>query len=117
MLNTLSVTTTPPMSSATPRPMTVTIGTAALPSAWTQQHVRLGLALGARGADVVLLEHFEHAGAGDAGDQRDEDRRECERRQRDVADEQARIDERAAVALYRKPAQPSANSHRSGNSP
>ena len=34
MLKTLSVTTTPPISSAMPMPMTVTIGTAALRSAW-----------------------------------------------------------------------------------
>ena len=33
MVKTLSVTTTPPISSATPRPITVTIGTAALRSA------------------------------------------------------------------------------------
>ena len=34
MVKTDSVTTTPPISSATPRPITVTIGTAALASAW-----------------------------------------------------------------------------------
>ena len=34
MLNTLSVTTTPPMRSAIPIPMMVTIGTAAFRRAW-----------------------------------------------------------------------------------
>ena len=34
MLKTLSVTTTPPISSAMPMPMMVTIGTEALRSAW-----------------------------------------------------------------------------------
>ena len=90
MLNTLSVTTTPPISSATPMPITVTIGTAALRERVARAAPSIGLALGARGADVVLLQHLEHARAGDARDQRDVDRRERERRQRDVAEEQAR---------------------------
>ena len=37
MANTLSVTTAPPISSATPMPMTVTIGTAAFFSACTNR--------------------------------------------------------------------------------
>ena len=45
------------------------------------QHLALGLALGARGADVVLVHHLEHAGARDAGDQRDVDHRQRERGQ------------------------------------
>ena len=44
MLNTDSVTTTPLISSATPTPTTVAMGTAALRSAW--QHAGLGQALG-----------------------------------------------------------------------
>ena len=81
MVKTHSVTTTPPISSATPRPMTVTIGTAALGSAWRSSTWSSAAALGARGADVVLAQHLEHAGARDARDQRDVDHRQRERRQ------------------------------------
>ena len=45
------------------------------------QHDPVGEALGAGGADVVLVQHLEHAGARDAGDQRDEADRQGERRQ------------------------------------
>ena len=63
MANTLSVTTTPPISSAMPMPITVTIGTAAFLQRMHEQDAALRQALGARGADVVLLQHFEHASA------------------------------------------------------
>ena len=41
MANTLSVTTAPPISRATPMPITVTMGTAAFFSAWRNRIVRL----------------------------------------------------------------------------
>ena len=78
-----SVTTTPPISSATPRPMIVTIGTAALGNAWRTstcsgvRFARIG------GADVVLAQHLEHAGARHTRDQRDIDNRKRQRRQGD----------------------------------
>ncbi len=64
MANTLSVTTAPPISSAMPMPITVTIGTAAFFSAWMNRMRALRQALGAGGADVVLLQHLEHGRRG-----------------------------------------------------
>ena len=85
MANTLSVTTAPPIRSAMPMPMMVTIGIAAFFSAWTNSMLALAEALGARGADVVLLQHVEHAGARHARDQRDVDAAERDARQDQVA--------------------------------
>ncbi len=73
MANTLSVTTAPPISSAIPdadhgddRQRCVLEGV-------HEQDAALPHALGAGGADIVLLQHLEHGGARDAGDQRDVD--------------------------------------------
>ena len=63
MLKTISVTTAPPMRMAVVMPITVTTGTSALRKAWHVGHHPRGEALGAGGADVVLLQHLEHAGA------------------------------------------------------
>ena len=90
MANTLSVTTAPPISSAMPMPMTVTIGTAAFFSACRNRIAGCAEALGPRRADVVLLQHLEHGRAGDAGDQRDVDAAERDRRQDQVLAARAR---------------------------
>ena len=75
MLNTLSVTTTPLISSATLMPITVTIGTAALRSACRTSTFDRRKPFRARRADIILVQHFQHAGARDAREQRDIDDR------------------------------------------
>ena len=70
-----------------------------------EQHQPFDLPLGAGRADVILVQHLQHAGSRDAGDQRHEDGGERQRRQGDVVDEAAQIDEGADIALHRKPAQ------------
>ena len=84
MANTLSVTTAPPISSAMPMPITVTIGTDGVLERVDEQDAALPQALGAGGADIVLLQHLEHGGAGDARDQRDVDAAERDGRQDQV---------------------------------
>ena len=86
MAKTVSVTTTPPISSATPMPMIVTIGIAAFFSAWPISTLSLRQPLGVGGADVVLRQHVEHAGAGHARDQRDVDHAERDARQDQMCD-------------------------------
>ena len=103
MANTLSVTTAPPISSATPMPMTVTIGTAAFFSACRNRMLRWPDALGARGADVVLLQHLEHGRARDAGDQRDVDEAERDRGQDQVLEPRPEAPGDRRVALHRQP--------------
>ncbi len=46
-----------------------------------EQDVALPEALGAGGADIILLQHLEHGGAGDARDQRDVDAAERQGRE------------------------------------
>ena len=54
-----------------------------------EQDLDLDLALGARGADVVLAEHLEHARPGHAGDERDVDHGERDRGQDQALEEAA----------------------------
>ena len=68
--NTLSVTTTPPIRSASPTPMMVTTGSEAFLRAWPRSTAARRQALGVGGADVVLPEHTQHARAGHARDER-----------------------------------------------
>ena len=70
-----------------------------------QQHGFLGQAFGARGADVVLAQRFQHRGAGDTGDQRDVDDAQRDRRQREVIQPRPDPVGDALVALHRQPAQ------------
>ena len=62
-----------------------------------EQDAALAEALGARGADIVLLQHLEHGGARDAGDQRDVDEAERDRRQDQVLAATARSPSRSGV--------------------
>ena len=68
-------------------PMIVTIGTAAFFSAWPISTCSVAEAFRLRGADVVLRQHVEHAGAGDARDQRDVDHAERQARQDEMRQE------------------------------
>ena len=104
-LNTLSVTTTPEISSAKPVPITVMTGTAALRSAWRNSTRDLADALGARGADIVLAEHVQHRRARHARDQRDIDEGQRAGRQDDALEERPEAGRDALEALHRQPAQ------------
>ena len=84
MAKTLSVTTAPPISSAMPMPMTVTIGIGGVLQRMQEQDAHLRRRPWARGADIILLQHFQHRGAGDARDQRDIDKAERDRGQDQV---------------------------------
>ena len=64
---------------------------------------RCAEALGARGADVVLLQHLEHRRAGDARDQRDIDAAERDRGQDQVLAATAKGLADRRVALHRQP--------------
>ena len=68
-----------------------------------EQHLDLDLSLGARGADVVLAHHVEHAGARHARDQRDVDDRERDRGQDQALQEAAEAVADALIALHRNP--------------
>ena len=116
MANTLSVTTAPPISSAMPMPITVTIGTAAFFSACTNRMLRCAEALGARGADVVLLQHLEHGRARDARDQRDIDAAERDRRQDQVLEPGPEALRDRRIALHRQPIELRARRHRPADS-
>ena len=69
------------------------------------QHAQLGQPLGARGADVVLAERFQHRGARDARDQRDVDHRQGDGRQDQVVQERPEAVGDAPIALHRQPAE------------
>ena len=104
MLNTVSVMTTPEISSAMPMPITVTIGTAAFFSACSSSTRSVASALGVGGADVVLRQHLQHRGARDAGDQRHVGDAERHRRQDQALDERPEALADRPVALHRQPA-------------
>src|SRR5712691_1037679 len=99
MAKTDSVTTTPPISTATPKPMTVTIGTEAFLSAWRRRTGNSASPL----ARAVGPQHLKHAGARDARDQCDVDECQRERRQDQALDEAAEAVGQALVALHRQP--------------
>ncbi|MNR20342.1 hypothetical protein D3C85_1371780 [compost metagenome] len=67
------------------------------------QHVAFGHALGARGAHKVFAQHFQHAAARDAGDQRDEHGGQRHGGQDHVIQEGAEAGGQAGVALHRQP--------------
>ena len=87
-----------------PRPIVVTIGTAAFFSAWCSSRRWLPTPLRPRGADVVLAQHLEHGGARHARDQRHVDEPAGERRQDQVPDERAEALGEAVEALHGQPA-------------
>ena len=60
-------------------------------------------ALGAGGADIILLQHLEHGGAGNARDQRDVDAAERDGRQDQVLQPWPEAFGERRVALHRKP--------------
>ncbi len=68
-----------------------------------EQDAALADALGARGADVVLLQHLEHRRAGDAGDQRDVDAAERDRGQDQVFEPRPDPFRDRRIALDRQP--------------
>ena len=103
-LNTLSVTTTPEISSAKPLPITVTTGTAALRSAW-RSSTPLSLMPLARAVRTVFTQHIQHRRPGHAGDQRDIDERQRASRQDDALEKRPESLGDAAKALHRQPVQ------------
>ena len=78
-------------------------GNRGVPERVPDQDDALGQSLGARGADVVLGEHLDDAGAGHAGDQRDIDHGERQARQHEVDGPIGDIFADAPVALHRQP--------------
>src|SRR5262245_56894218 len=69
------------------------------------QHDAVGEAFGARGADIVLVQHLQHRGTSEARDQRDEADRQGKRWQHHAFQELPEIDTDADIALNRQPAE------------
>src|SRR5437588_11412755 len=67
------------------------------------QHHPIGETFGARGPYVILAEHFEHAGAGDAGDECDVDHGQRETGKDQALHESAEALRERLVALHRQP--------------
>lgn len=68
-----------------------------------EEHVLLRHALGQGGADIVLLQHFEHGGPRNAGDQRDIDQAQRDRGQDEVPQPGPEAFGDRRVALHRQP--------------
>ena len=103
--NTVSVTTAPPISSAAVRPTTVSIGISAFLQRVPHDDPQLAQALGAGGADVIVAQHVEHAGAGEAQISAELTMPEHDRRQHQMAHAVEEPGARPAVAGDREPAE------------
>src|SRR5262249_1445289 len=68
-----------------------------------EQAAALADALGAGGADIVLLQRLQHGGAGGTGDQRDVDAAEGERWQDQVFNPRRNAFRERRVTLHRQP--------------